>query len=709
MMPGALMNNLNPSASPVHVLQQAVAQAYPDRSDISGRNFEGTLSQAWQAFARLLAIDTAELARTLAPIYGLPAASSLDKAQSEGLGLVPSAYCQQHNILPLQIEAGRLLVATANPFDENVSERTRFLAGKPIQWALAPPQAIEDAIVQAYAREATRLAEDDAAALKKVEAELDENAIVRLGRSLLSSSISQRASDLHIQPFLGAFVARIRVDGVLRRLNMLPDAVATSLIRHFKIRSGMDSTNVLIPQDGRMSLVHEGRDFDMRVSSLPASRGERLVIRFLDQSKVHRLSQANFSLAALQTLRRGIARPAGMVIMTGPTGSGKTSTLYGMLAELNRSSVNIITVENPVEYRIPGISQVEVNEKAGRTFHAALRSILRQDPDVVLIGEIRDAETADIACQAALTGHLVLSTLHTNDALTAIPRLLNLGVQPSILADSLAMIVAQRLCRSLCPVCKAPVTEPLTPEEKAFLEVTHNQPGHRAVGCKHCDYTGYHGRLPIVDIVEMNAGLRDAVALGESRLAELARMRGGGLRSLAVSGSLRVISGDTTVREVMDAVGQAFWPELAEHYGTVCFADTLELSPQQVTAGQAVLLIGTDEGLAKQIEPLLEQEGLRLSVAHTAEEAHALLQKDEDIAFIISDLPDDQTLESAITQLRENRLHITWSRLPALVLLPASLAEQETALRASGVMAPFMPKPPDAEALIKHIRYAQAR
>ena len=704
-----LMNPDLLSVTPIQALKIAVSQHYPDRSDLASLNFDGTLGQAWQALARLVGADSTALARSIAPIYGVTAAGALDQFDSAALAALPSGFCQQHNILPLRFEQGRLVVATANPFDENVTEKARFIAGKPIRWVLAPPQSIEDAIVVAFAKEAAKLAKDGATFGSAAEDSLSENAVVKLGKALLTGAIAQRASDLHVQPFLGAFVVRIRVDGVLKRLNMLPDAVAVSLIRHLKARSGMESTNTLIPQDGRMSLVNDGREFDMRVSTLPASRGERLVIRFLDQSKVHRLSQANFSHAALQTLRRNIARPSGMIIMTGPTGCGKTSTLYGMLAELNRGSVNIITVENPVEYRIPGISQVEVNDKAGRTFHAALRSILRQDPDVVLIGEIRDDETAEIACQAALTGHLVLSTLHTNDALTAIPRLLNLGVQPSILADSLSVVVAQRLCRMLCSVCKVPVTEPLLPEERTFLEVTHNMPGHRAVGCKACDYTGYHDRMPIVDIIEMGKGLRDAVALGESRLTELDKLREGGLKSLAASGSLRVISGDTTVSEVMEAVGPSFWPELAEHYGTVCFADALELAPTHVAAGQSVLLIGNDSGLAERLETMLEQEGLVLISVKTAEEAHAALQNSEEIAFIIGDVPDDEALPQAIERLRHNRLHISWARLPALVLLPPALTGQEDALRESGVMAAFLTRSFDPRALLQHIWQARAR
>jgi type IV pilus assembly protein PilB len=689
----------------VETLRKALISAYPSHRELAEIKFEGNLAQAWQAFARLLAIAPEEMVQAVAAQYGVPVAVALDKVESAALALIPSGICQSHIILPMRLQEGHLVIATSDPNDENINEQTRFVAGRPIQWVLASPQAIEEAVVMAFAKEASQLTNTRAR-----YGSIDENTIVKLGRSMLIKAIEQRASDLHFQPFLGSFVVRIRVDGVLRRLTMLPDAVAASLLRHFKTRSGMDSTNVQIPQDGRMALVtNDGRDFDMRVSSLPASRGERMVIRFLDQSKVHNLSSANFSLASLQILRRAVARPAGMVIMTGPTGCGKTSTLYGMLAELNRSSVNIITVENPVEYRIPGISQVEVNDKAGRTFNAALRSILRQDPDIVLIGEIRDQETAEIAAQAALTGHLVLSTLHTNDALTAIPRLLNLGVDPSILADSLSVIVAQRLCRTLCSVCKVPVAEPLLPIERTFSDITHNKPGHRAVGCKACDYTGYRGRLPIVDIIEMNKAMRDAVAMKETRLTELDKLRDGGLKSLAASGSLRVISGDTTVEEIMEAIGPGFWPELAAHYGAAGFTLPADVITQHISAGQAVLVIGASAETVAQLVPVIQEQGLRVAFAETAEIAHAMLDKDENIAFIIGDIAEGTSLDAAIQNLRNNRLHITWARLPALVLLPQSLAVFENQLKDSGVMGTLMAKPFDDEMLIQHIRQARAR
>lgn len=703
-----MTNNAGLHADPVSALLSAVQQVFPNRPELSRLDAMNGYVRLWQNLVAASGLDDKALAKKLAPALGVEFAQDLEDAQSTALTLVPAQFCQSYKVLPLRLVQRTLVVATANPFDETIGEKLRFLVNRPVQWVLAAPDAIEIAATVAYGREAIRQAGASASELGFVSARANENSIVTLGRAMLISAIDQRASDLHIQPFVGSASVRIRVDGALRRVVMLPDAVAVTLIRHFKAKCGMDSTNSLIPQDGRMTLVHQDREFDMRVSVLPASHGERLVIRFLEQGRVRRLSGAGFSLAALQTLRRAIRRPSGMVILTGPTGCGKTSTLYGMLSELNNHAVNIITVENPVEYRIPGISQVEVNEKAGRGFAVALRSILRQDPDIVLIGEIRDAETAEIAVQASLTGHLVLSTLHTNDALTAIPRLLGLGIEPTVLADSLAAIAAQRLCRTLCTECRAPVSAPYLPEEQAFLSITRNPPRYRRVGCKNCDYTGFFGRLPIVDIVEMTPALRDAVASGQSRLSELETLRDGGLKSLAASGSLRIISGDTTVREVMEAVGPSFWPELARHFGATFQSDPQDAFPEPIALSPAVLLMSESKPLADTFRQWLEPQGYRVLAAPTREEAHALLVQDEEIVFIVGDIEDHLTLAQAQDWFLENRTQIAWSRLPSAILLPPALAGEQAALRESGVLATMFTKPVDGPELVAHIRRSRA-
>lgn len=690
-------------------LQEAIRTTYPGRADVVALDFGGSQTQAWETCSRVLAVTPLDLARALAPAFGVDAAGVLNGGaiNPDVLALVPYRFCQQHKVLPLGWRSGALEVATSEPGHAELRDRLSFLAEKPVRWLLAPPQALEDAILAAYSRESVRFLLPGAEA--RVDAALDEHAVVRLARQMMTTAVRARASDLHLQPYLGATVARIRVDGTMRRLAVLPDAVAAAVVRHIKVRGGMESTHSLAPQDGRMALLVDGADYALRLSTLPVEGGERLVVRFLPQDRTHLLATAGFSLAALQALRRAVARPSGMVVFTGPTGCGKTSTLYAMLAEVNRSGINIITVENPVEYRVPGISQVDVNDKAHRSFGTALRAILRQDPDVILVGEIRDHETAEIATQAALTGHLVLTTLHTNDALTAIPRLVDLGVPTSILADALVMVASQRLCRRLCTQCRVPPGDPLAPQEQAFLQVTHNRPAYRAVGCAACDYTGYHGRLPIVDIIEMNRALRDAVALGECRLSSLSALREGGLKSLAASGSLRVISGDTTIDEVAAAVGPGFWQELADHYGGLFPSETLEALPVVHTAGTAVLLIGEDDGLAAALRPSLTEVGFRLVQAATSEAAGQALRDDADIAFIVGDLPEGSTLASAARTLQHNREHISWARLPSAVLIPGSLAGQEEALRDSGVMASFVARSDLPAGLREQVLRARAR
>jgi type II secretory ATPase GspE/PulE/Tfp pilus assembly ATPase PilB-like protein/CheY-like chemotaxis protein len=707
--------------------RQTLIRAYPEQAAKTAEaSFDGPVDEAWSFYSQLLGVSQAAMARAIAPFFGLQAAPSLEHPSTQALAMLTYEFCEFHTVLPLEIERDRLVIATASPFDVGVIEWVGFWVDSPLRWVIAPPKAIRAAIDVVYGHLAAPLIAPLADAMLSKNREVgvesvsdpamvevpqsaNENAIVRLTRGLLGQAVARGASDLHIQPFQGSFAVRLRVDGQLNTLTMLPDQIAVTVVRHLKARAGMESTNTQIPQDGRITMVL-GKPYDMRVSSLPTERGERLVIRFIDQSRVFRLSQSRFSLAALKSLRRTIDRPAGLVLVTGPTGSGKTSTLYSLLAELNRSNVNIITVEDPVEYRLPRISQVQVNEKAGLTFGTVLRSILRQDPDILLIGEIRDRETAEIAAQAALTGHLVLSTLHTTDAISTISRLLNLGVDSVVLADALAGVFAQRLCAQLCGQCKEPIAEPFHPNEKLFIAATRNQPGYRPKGCSQCNFTGYRGRLPIVESVEMTSALRDAVAAGASQVAVLDRLREGGLKSLAVSGSLRIISGETTVEEVIAAVGsEAFWQEISAHYGTTTPMPALQSRLMVGDEMSGVLLISKDKNLANGLRKVLAKEGLRLEVAGSAEQAQDLLNQHEQMSYIIGDIPEAATLPEATDLLRRNRLHISWARLPAAVLIPATLYAQRDSLKLSGVMAELLPKPVSASRLLELINTSRSR
>lgn len=542
-----------------------------------------------------------------------------------------------------------------------------------------------------------------------MRSEEQDNAIVQLARSLLIESIEARASDIHMQPFAGGGLIRIRVDGLLRRLLFLQGSVLEQVIRYFKAQGGMDSTNSLAPQDGRMSLILGGRDFDLRLSVLPASRGERLVIRFLDQSSVYRLGQSGLSTAAVQAIRRLGANSSGVVLVTGPTGSGKSSTLYSLLSEINRTDVSIITVENPVEYRVMGISQVDVNPKAGLTFSTALRSILRQDPDVILIGEIRDSETAEIAMEAALTGHLVLSTLHTNDALGAIPRLIDLGVHPSVVADAIAGVIAQRLFRRLCAACRIKVNKPLKLDEELFLQATGERPAYRAVGCSTCGGTGYRGRQPVVEIVEFTPEARQYLRSGDRALEKLAELTHGPLSSLSHGAAMRVISGDTTAAEAYRVIGQRFWNDLARDFNRPppAMAATLLDTEESDTAKVTILLFASKEQDRVAFAGEFEKSGIRVLSTCNPDAVREQLQKDPNIALLVFEL-DAGSPERNIQLLLHLRASAAWTRLPAVLVLSANDPGMLEIVDKHGVLD-YLVKPVTPAALVSRIAAVLAR
>ena len=440
--------------------------------------------------------------------------------------------------------------------------------------------------------------------------------------------------DVHIHPFVGGGAIRFRIDGVMRRIATLPMASLEAISRYLKTHAGLEP-NPLKPQDGRLRLKYGPREIDVRLSILPVYDGDRIVCRLLDQSRNFSLQQSRFSTADQQALHRLIGQSAGIVLLTGPTGSGKTSTLYALLAELNGVDVNIMTIEDPVEYVLPGISQVQVNEKQGLSFADTLRSILRQDPDVVLVGEIRDEETARIALQAALTGHLVLSTLHTNDALGPIPRLLDLNLDASVLADALIGVVSQRLVRCLCDACRQPRRAPLLAVEEEFHRITGELPAYRPVGCEACGYTGFRGRLPIIETVEMTPQLRQALLTGGRSLATLKDAVQGHRRSMAASAKAWIVSGMTTPLEVQKVLGVRFWSELAEEHGKDQGALNFDVtSESQADRRMKLLLLSNDQALATRLT-----SALSYGVQCVADESAALayIEKQGDVIALVMD------------------------------------------------------------------------
>ena len=521
----------------------------------------------WEAAVRRGFVTDDEILKALSARFRMKVAN-VQQVSQQARELVPEHLARKYRILPLAISDSVLDIATADPHDLDCERTLAFALGRTVRMALASPTRIVQRIEELYRPEnvVEKILEgvqsdyDVEAINESLEtAEMDigggnpatDRPVIRLVDHIVAEGIQSRASDIHIEPEEAGVAVRYRIDGVLREAMVLPRAAGIPLVSRIKIMASLDIADRLRPQDGRARVAVNGSRVDLRVSTLPASQGEKVVIRILDQrSTVLSLDSLGLHADEAARIRTLLDVREGVVLVTGPTGSGKTTTLYSMLRTIQSRGVNIITVEDPVEYRLQGIVQVQVNEKAGLTFVAALRSILRQDPDVILVGEIRDKETAGIAVQASLTGHLVLSTLHTIDATSAIPRLTDIGIEPYKIAAAIKGIIAQRLMRRLCPACRAPQTAPVPDRLRRWFPegMTSLQVG---VGCAECSMTGYRGRFSVTEVLVTSAEFERRVAAKDplDKLVEAARE--GGMLSLWESGVAHVRDGETSIDELL--------------------------------------------------------------------------------------------------------------------------------------------------------------
>src|SRR6266705_1784060 len=491
--------------------------------------------------------------------------ATIDPKVREG---VPEQLARRYRVLPLRITDSFLEVATANPFDLDAENSLAFATAREIRSLLAAPSRIAekrdeiyrpekalDKVLQGMEGSADLVLhpETEPEELVASEAEASQRPVVRLVDLIISEGILSRSSDIHIEPEEGGVAVRYRIDGVLRQVMKIPRAAGLPLISRIKIMSQLDIADRLRPQDGRARVSVNGQPIDLRVSTLPASQGEKVVIRVLDsRATVKSLDSLGLNPVESEHIKRLLEYHEGIVLVTGPTGSGKTTTLYSCINQIKSEGVNIVTVEDPVEYRMPGIVQVQVQEKAGLTFAAALRSILRQDPNVVLVGEIRDRETAQIAVQASLTGHLVLSTLHTNDAANAVTRLVDIGVEAYKIAAALRGVLAQRLMRKLCPTCKEVWME--APPERLKAWLPKGTPLYRAAGCPDCAMTGYRGRFSILEVLTVTQEMERRIATGETAEQIASAARRGGMKGLWESGLAHVLRGESTLDELTRVV-----------------------------------------------------------------------------------------------------------------------------------------------------------
>jgi type IV pilus assembly protein PilB len=515
-------------------------------------------------------LDEAELTDFVAKQYGVPSINleefEIDRAVIE---LVPEEVATKHGVIPVNRAGSTLILATADPSNIYALDDLKFLTGYNIQPVVASEEAIRRGIDQYY--DQTSSLEDvmgdfddsdidlvheaddfDAAELERAS---EDAPVVKLVNLILTDAVKKSASDIHIEPYEKHFRVRYRIDGVLYEVMKPPMKLKNAITSRVKIMSELDIAERRLPQDGRIKLkMGRGREMDFRVSVLPTLFGEKIVLRLLDKSNLQLdMTKLGFESAQLQVFQESIYQPYGMVLVTGPTGSGKTTTLYSALSELNKTSENLSTAEDPVEFNLAGINQVQMHDEIGLNFAAALRSFLRQDPDIIMVGEIRDFETAEIAVKAALTGHMVLSTLHTNDAPSTVNRLLNMGIEPFLVSSSVNCIVAQRLARRVCEECKE--TDPDV-DTDALIEAGMDPAIARDVvpvkgrGCRLCSETGFKGRVAIYEVMELREELKEFVLNGASALElkrEASRL---GMKTLRQSALSKLQEGITTLSEV---------------------------------------------------------------------------------------------------------------------------------------------------------------
>jgi general secretion pathway protein E len=548
-----------------------------DRSWVSAQDLDKARQRRkpGQELAEVLvemgALEPQRLARALAQEYRMPFQAHIDEHALDHtlVTKVPINYAKKNHLLPLHADDAGVTVAIADPANYQPLDDLHILFGAPVLPVLAPMEVINEAINRAYDNATTTTAEDlmfdldeerlptmsELAAEPRDLLDADDSApIIKLVNGILSQAVKDHASDIHIEVFELDMVVRFRVDGMLYNVLDPPKRFQPAITSRVKVMAGLNIAEKRLPQDGRIRLRIAGRDIDIRVSTIPSHYGERLVLRLLDRAQAaenFNLDHLGFSGENLRKLDRLIRQSHGIILATGPTGSGKSTTLYACLSRINSPEKNIITIEDPIEYQLRGVGQMQVNPKIELTFASGLRSILRQDPDVIMVGEIRDGETAGIAIQSALTGHLVFSTLHTNDSFGAVSRLLDFGIEPFLVSSSILAVLAQRLVRRLCPQCREAYSP--TEAELARIGLDPSQMEkqiYRAKGCRACR-SGYRGRLAIQELMVVDDEIR-ALVMANSDGATLRRhCTSLGMKVLREDGAERILAGETTIEELL--------------------------------------------------------------------------------------------------------------------------------------------------------------
>jgi len=623
-----------PDTSRPHWLVDVVRRAHLSNSESLVLAANTPTEEAWAKATQICKVTDDELARHVADHFRV-AVALLSDAESHALKLVPETVARRHKVLPLRQSDRQLVVATANPGDYEAEQAIGFVSSRTPVFEVAAPKALNAAVDSRYSPDRAFESLIDTLAAGAIEdvrvleektpeavnaAEFDSAPVVKLTNLILQSAIGERASDVHLEPGTSGSVVRFRVDGVLRTHMQLPNQAMVRVVSRMKILSKLDIADRHRPQDGRTRIEVKGKHYDLRVSTVPTRDAEKLVIRVLDPSGAPLLAELDMLDLELRRFRQMLSFREGIVIVTGPTGSGKTTTLYAAVRELATGEVNIMTVEDPVEYELSGITQIQVEPKRGVTFPSALRAILRQDPDVVFVGEIRDLETAQVAVQAAMTGHLVLATLHTNDALGVIPRLVDLGLDRTSVAGALRGIVAQRLIRRICPKCVDTIHGDLTETERRLAGVYGVQPTVRATGCEHCGMTGYRGRTPVNEVFVPTPQILESIVKGAT-VQELQRAAlAAGMRPMREVALEKVRAGTSTLQEVERVLGEG-----------ISEASAPNDQPN-------ILLVDDDPTIRTLARVLLEKNGYRVTEVGDGPAAIEHFADGKECALVVLDL-----------------------------------------------------------------------
>ena len=691
-----------------------------------------------------------ETTKVLAAYLDLPFIDLSGEPDSKALKLIPLNLAAQHAIFPVRVEDGFLLLAMKNPNDAEALDLARFASGMPVKPYLAAPSSIERVIQEHYNVEDNiadymeAMPEEDKAfqlVTETVEADMkdlkkkSESApVIHLTNSIIFQGIAKGASDIHVEPRDKTVIVRNRVDGVLTESIRAPKWAQAALISRLKIMAGMDIAEKRVPQDGRIQIRAKNKDIDLRVSTLPTQHGEKVVIRILDTHKeAPNLGDIGFRPELMAPIKKMINQPQGMFLVCGPTGSGKTTTLYGLLSEIAKKKINVVTLEDPIEYVLSGVNQVQVNEKAGLTFAKSLRSVLRQDPNVVFLGEIRDGETAEIALRASMTGHLVLSTIHTNDAAASVTRLLDLKIEPYLLASSLSAVLAQRLVRTICSACREEYEPPAAVVKKveAAMGDAFSFTFYHGRGCGECNGTGYKGRMGIHELLVVSPEVREIIrsqGASEVRIRQAARKEG--FRTLLEDALEKMKQGLTSVEEVERVVvfapgdketpppcaacGRALEPgwkacpfcgNRSDGTPEPAGPRILPVAPPAASsseslAGTKILLVDDEEETTRPLAVYLLKNKFSVTTAANGREALEAVAKDRpDILLTDVLMPEMDGLEL----VRRLRRDAGTSFLPVIVFSRKS----DVADRLKGFEAgsdDYLPKPFDPEEMLQRVK-----